>query len=309
MKLKSIAMEYNVPAYFAGAMSLSTLDDQAFIAPHVPVSAAQYNYWEVDSATQLRDVDTRISPLGDAPTIQFPGVKKSGLLQDHGLDVPFPVSALDAKAQVVMDLKNQGMAALNLVRQSRLRDTLRILAAAGGAGTDLSAASAADQVAALQAGINDVLLGCGGWAGGMEIRMAWGPAAATAFGAHSSVKGYTTGGATKDKGGMVNITNFPSLFQEQTVHRKIMAARVTSNVGAAAEARSFTLGASVYIFACLPTATEGDPSAIKTFAKNADAILDYYTKDNGRVEVAKVDGSYDIKLTNTLAVKRFNFVA
>jgi hypothetical protein len=74
-----------------------------------------------------------------------------------------------------------------------------------------------------------------------------------------------------------------------------------------AESISFLLDSAVLVFARRPQPTRRDPSFMKTFRLAGQFMVPgTYTRDDGRVEVAKFDWSEDIQATNTGAAVRLN---
>ncbi|MGA0333583.1 MAG: hypothetical protein ACO3NW_06470, partial [Kiritimatiellia bacterium] len=69
----------------------------------------------------------------------------------------------------------------------------------------------------------------------------------------------------------------------------------------------FLLDSSILIFARKEAPTRRDPSFMKTFRlMNKFMVPGSYSRDDGRVEVAKFDWSEDVKVTNSAACVRLN---
>jgi hypothetical protein len=69
----------------------------------------------------------------------------------------------------------------------------------------------------------------------------------------------------------------------------------------------FLLDGSILIFARKEAPTRRDPSFMKTFRlMNKFMVPGSYSRDDGRVEVAKFDWSEDVKVTNSAACIRLN---
>jgi len=74
-----------------------------------------------------------------------------------------------------------------------------------------------------------------------------------------------------------------------------------------AESIQFVLDNTILVFAHRPNPTRRDPSFMKTFRLAGKWMVPgSYTRDDGRVEVAKFDWSEDIVVANSSAVRRLN---
>jgi hypothetical protein len=73
---------------------------------------------------------------------------------------------------------------------------------------------------------------------------------------------------------------------------------------------AFLLDSTVLVFARKEQPSRLDPSFMKTFRlANKYMVPGAYTRDDGRVEVAKFDWSEDVKVTNSAAAVRYNVAA
>jgi hypothetical protein len=69
----------------------------------------------------------------------------------------------------------------------------------------------------------------------------------------------------------------------------------------------FLLDSSLIVFAASAAPTRHDPSFMKTFRLRGQWMKPgTYSRDDGRVEVAKLDWSHDVKVVNAPAAKLLN---
>ena len=154
-------------------------------------------------------------------------------------------------------------------------------------------------------GIRTVLLATG-YGSGAQIRLLWGPQAWSYFCNNASIRDHfasvvVTGGVPNTVPTQQNIQN---LFLVP-VQSMISTMVYDSAVEGLAKTNAFVMDADLLIFATSPSPTRRDPSFMKTFRLAGNWMVPgYYTRDDGRVEVAKFDWSSDVQVTNTTACYR-----
>lgn len=175
---------------------------------------------------------------------------------------------------------------------------------AAGAGDALATGASDDIIDQLDSDIRAVILAAK-YGSLMGVGLVFGALAWQRIKNHKSVTGRFISGGNKQ----TNVPTMPEfgrlLLSEPEVQATFMV--YDDAPEGKDEEIKFLLDNTILIFARRPNPTRRDPSFMKTFRLRGQWMVPgSYSRDDGRVEVAKMDWSEDIQVANSAAVKRRN---
>ncbi len=277
-----------------------------FIAPTVEVATqiGRYKIW--DEKHRFKIPDTRRANGGKATEITFGSHDGTYSCKPHALDVPWDVLDEKEAADCGMNLMQEGAdLAAEVGALSHEKIVIETALTAIGAGSNVSMA-ADDPVTKIDNQIIEVIKACA-YGGLMSVGVLFGANAWKLFKNHPLVRArFTLGNGTTIPN--INESLAGGLFLGNPEVKTTFIVEDTAAEGIDASL-SFLLDTSVLIFARSPNPTRRDPSFMKTFRLAGQWMVPgFYESPDGRVQVAKMDWSEDVKITNSTAAKRLEFV-
>lgn len=300
-KLSDISSNATLREYAQGAAQGATSSIADFLAPTVSVSTPTGHYKRYNQEDRFRIPDTRRALGGRATEVGFSASDATYNCSPHGLDLPIDVMELSDDGAMDMMMEGADMLA-DIAALAHEKTVIDIALATAGAGTALGVGSSDDIVAQLDAVILTVLKAAK-YGALMDIGILFGAGAWAKIRNHASVKSRVVSGNTRTFS-TVGINDVSDLFIGNPKGAIAFMVADTSGKGKA-PSDSFLLDGDVLVFARRENPTRLDPSFMKTFRlRNQWMVPGSYTRDDGRVEVAKYDWSEDVQATNSAAVVR-----
>ncbi len=213
------------------------------------------------------------------------------------------------EAAEIMDVLKEGATAVaEVAALAHEKKTIDLALEAVGSGTNKTWSSAADPVADIDEAILHVIKNAT-YGSFMNVGVLFGAEAFRIFKNNDKVKGRFVAGNGKNSYAVPNEDIASQLFMGRPEVKTSFMVYDTAPEGKPA-AMEFLLDTSILVFARKPNPTTRDPSFMKTFRlMSRHMVPGSYTRDDGRVEVAKFDWSEDVRVTNTAAALRLNISA
>ncbi len=300
-RLAALAAKTTIRDYAQGAAQDATAPVADFLAPTVEVGIPVGYFKKYTEKNRFRIPDTRRAIDGRATVLGFNADDATFNCKPHALDVP--IDQMEGMAdQSLETLLQEGadMAAevSGLAHEKTVCD-LAIATLTGGA-SNIDFAAGLDVVDQLDAVL--IAVAKAARAGSLlGTRILFGPTFFRRFKNHASVKARFA--AAKNAVVNPSISDLLSLliFNPQAK----MSAMVYDNAAEGiAEDIKFLLDDKAIVFAAKDSPTRRDPSFMKTFRlRGAWMAPRVYTRDDGRVEVAAMDWSEEVQVTNSAAGK------
>jgi len=306
-RLSTISSKPTMREFAQGAAQSAVQPVADFLAPPVDVPTS-VGYYKIYTEKHRFALPTTRRPLGGRATeLSFEASDGTYDCKPHALD--YPVDNLEQlEAAAIENVLREGAVAVAevaaLVHEKTVIDAAL---AAAGAGTSKTWNSSADPVSDVDAEILTVLKAAK-YGSLMGIGVLFGATAWKIFKNAANVRAKFVVGSGKGATGLAIPTeeNVGQLFLG-TPEVKTSYMVYDSAAAGVAESISFLLDSTVLIFARKAQPTRRDPSFMKTFRLMGQWMVPgSYTRDDGRVEVAKFDWSEDVKVTNSGAVVRLN---
>lgn len=309
-RIAEVALSQTLREYTQGAAqdALGRLEIAEFLAPRVNVSSQRFRYWRYDDTNRFKIPQTKRALHGGATVVQTGGEEVTGQLEPHALDYPFDEAELDQE-DVFVNMQEGADTVAQLAALAHEKAVIDLALSALGLGTDVNAApnSGNDLVATINGKILDIAKAAK-LGSLINIRVLFGPTAASRFMHHDKTRGYFPGWQGKRTGNAPLSAEEISglLFGRPEV--KITLSVVDTAADGLTPALNWTLDNSVIIYACAPSPTTRDPSFMKTFAhRNKYMTPGTYTWPDGRGVSAKFDWWVKPEVTNLSAGFRYNF--
>lgn len=300
-RLAALAAKTTIREYAQGAAQEGVAPVADFLAPTVEVGTPTGYYKVYTEKSRFRVPDTRRAIGGRATVLGFDTSDATFNCAPHALDVPIDqVEGMSDQSMETLLQEGADMAAevSSLAHEKTVVDTaVRTLTAAAGNidfAADKDVVDQLDQqiIAIIKAARYGSLMGVG---------ILFGPTFFRRMKNHASVKGRFPVG----KNQIVNptIDDILSLFIAKPEAR--LSAMVYDDAVEGKDADiKFILDSQAIVFARKQNPTRRDPSFMKTFRlKGAWMAPRIYTRDDGRVEVAAMDWSEQVNVTNSAAGK------
>ncbi|MES2596068.1 MAG: hypothetical protein V4662_12065 [Verrucomicrobiota bacterium] len=305
-RLARIGSNPTLRSYMQGAAKQAIAPIHEFLSPTVgvPTMTGYIKSW--NAKTGLVIPSTRRSLKGEATMVGFDTSDTAFKLNPNALD--FPVDKLEEEDEGMMSVLEEGAdITAQLAALASMKEAIDLALVTLGSGTDYNkSAGGADVVNAIDTGIRAALLGAGGFAPMMEIRILWGFGSWQSFKNHSSVRGRFTSG--KKESSQIDFGNIDTLFVTPVKHMMATAVYDSNGAGKDAVSKGFMLDNSLVIFATSPAPTRYDTSFMKTLRlRGAYMTPRFYEREDKRVEVAGFDWNEQILAANSGAGYRLNW--
>jgi len=304
-RLSDIAAKPTLREYAQGAAQNAIQPVADFLAPavDVPVSVGYYKRYSEKHRFALPN--TRRMVGARAVELGWDAEDQTYNCDPHALD--FPVDEIeenDALESALQEGAEMVAEVAGLVHEKAVIDAAL---AAAGAGTSHTWDSAANPIDDLDSAIIDVVKAAK-YGSLMGVGLLFGANAWRLFKNHTNFTSkFVIGNArTRAKVAVPTMDAVSELFLAQPEVRASFMVYDTAKEGLA-ESIQFVLDNTILVFAHRPNPTRRDPSFMKTFRLAGKWMVPgSYTRDDGRVEVAKFDWSEDIVVANSSAVRRLN---
>jgi hypothetical protein len=301
-RLKALAAKSTVREYSQGAAQEAVAPVADFLAPTVEVSSDIGYYKKYDEKSRFRVPDTSRAIGGRATELGFDASDDTFNCKPHALDVPVDKIEEDASEEagiaVLQEAADLGAEVGGLAHEKKVVDLAVTTLTPGIANIDFAADK--DVIDQLDQKIIDVVKAAR-YGSLMGIGLLFGPTFFRRMKNHPSVKGRFPVG----KNQIVNptIDDILSLFITKPEARLSAMVYDDAPEGKAADIK-FILDSQLIVFARKQNPTRRDPSFMKTFRRRGAWMAPrVYSRDDGRVEVAALDWSEDVKVTNSAAGK------
>lgn len=309
-KLSAISASPVIRQFAQGAAQDATQPVADFIAPTVEVATSVGKYKKYTEKSRFRIPNTRRSLGGRATELSFDASDENYNCEPHALD--FPVDNLEKlEAAELENVVREGSVAVAEVASLAHEKTViddALTAAGPGTGSQFSSASIYP-VDVIDTNILTVLKAAK-YGSLMGVGLLFGASAWKIFKNAPNVRNLFvvgSGGKATNVGlAMPQPNSVGEMFIGSPECR--MSFMVYDNAAeGVAESIQWVLDASLLIFARKANPTRRDPSFMKTFRLMGQWMVPgSYMRDDGRVEVAKMDWSEDVVVTNSAAIIRLN---
>ncbi len=300
-RLAALAAKTTIKEYAQGAAQEAVAPVADFLAPTVNVGITNGYFKRYSAKSRFRVPDTRRALNGRAAVLGFDADDATFNCKPHALDVPIDQmegmadESLEALLQEGADMAAE---AASLAHEKTVVDLAVATLTAGAANINF----AADQDVIDQLDQQVIaLIKSAGYGSMLNVGLLMGPTFARRLKNHESVKGRFPVGKKE----IVNpsIDDVVSLLIAKPEVR--LAAMVYDDApeGKAADIK-FVLDDKLVLFLRKDNPTRRDPSFMKTFRLSGAWMAPrVYSRDDGRVEVAAMDWSEDVQVTNSAAGK------
>lgn len=310
-RLSAVSTTPVIKQFAQGAAQSAIQPVANFIAPPVDVPTSVGKYKVYTEKNRFRIPDTRRAIGGRATTIQFDATDATYNCDPHALDYPIDnLERLEA-GDLEDALKEGAVAVAEVAGLAHEKTVIDAAIAAAGAGTGVvwqpGSACTNDPVSVIDNAILAVIKAAK-YGSLMGVGVLFGATAWSLFKNAYNVKGKFVVGSGKGAVGLAVPTEelASGLFLGNPQVKTSFMVYDAAAEGVA-ESIQFALDAAVLVFARKEQPSRRDPSFMKTFRLMGNWMVPgSYTRDDGRVEVAKFDWSEDVVVTNTTAVVRLN---
>ena len=309
-RLSSISSNPTLKEFAQGAAQEAIMPVADFIAPTVAVATSTGRFKKYTEKNRFRIPNTLRTLGGRATELRFEVTDATFNCEPHALDYPVDnLEQLEAEG-LENTLREGAVAVAEVAALAHEKTVIDKALDAVGSGTAKTWNAAADPVKDIDDTILQVIRKCG-YGSLMSVGVLFGATAWAVFKNAEKVRsrfivGKAAGGiglavATEATAGQLFLGN-PDVRTSYMVYD-------TEPEGKDRQL-SFLLDNVVLIFARKPNPTRRDPSFMKTFRlMNKWMVPGSYTRDDGRVEVAKFDWSEDVQVSNDTAGVRLNISA
>lgn len=300
-RLAAIASKSTIREYAQGAARDATSPVADFLAPTVEVSSPTGYYRVYDDKTRFLVPDTRRAIGGRATLLGWEKTDATFNCAPHALDVPVDQMEGMADEGIENSLKEASDLAAEVGGLAHEKSTIDTAIAAVTSGAeDIDFAAAADVVDQIDAFLIEVIKAAR-YGSLMGLGLLFGPTYFRRLKNHPSIKARFPVG----KGQIVNPTesDIMSLFITKPEYRLSLMVADSAPMGKTASV-NFLLDDKLLVFARKANPTRRDPSFMKTFRlRGAWMAPRVYQRDDGRVEVAAMDWSEQVVVTNSSAAQ------
>jgi hypothetical protein len=299
-RLAALAAKTTIRQYAQGAAQEATAPVADFLAPTVEVSSDTGYFKKYTEKSRFRVPDTRRAIGGRATELGFDASDATYNCKPNALDVPIDQLEKDASDEagenLLQEASDLGAEVGGLSHEKTVVDLAVTTLTPGVANIDFAAGTdVIDQldqrlIAIVKAAQYGSLMGVG---------LLFGPTFFRRLKNHPSIKGRFPIGKKE----IVNPTveDILSLFIFKPEARLSAMVYDKAPEGKAADI-DFILDDKLIVFARKQNPTRRDPSFMKTFRRRGAWMAPrVYSRDDGRVEVAALDWSEDVQVTNSAA--------
>jgi hypothetical protein len=311
-RLSSISSNPTLRQFAQGAAQSAIMPVADFLAPTVEVATSVGRYKVYSEKNRFHIPDTIRSLGGRASELRFDVTDATYNCEPHALD--FPVDNLEQLEESGLEnmLREGAVAVAEVAALAHEKAVIDAALAAVGAGTGKTWNAAADPVADIDTTILDVIK-TAKYGSLMGVGILFGATAWKIFKNQASVRGRFVVGSSKagaSTGLAVPTESLAGQMFVGTPEVRTSYMIYDPTAEGVAPAPAFLLDTAVLIFARKAQPTRRDPSFMKTFRLMGQYMVPgSYSRDDGRVEVAKFDWSEDVKVTNVEACVRLNISA
>ena len=311
-RLSELSASPTLREYAQGAAQSAIMPVADFLAPTVEVATSVGRFKCYTEKHRFHIPDTLRTLGGRASELRFEATDATYNCEPHALD--YPVDNLEQlEADGLENMLREGATAVAEVSAlSHEKAVIDAALVAVGSGTNKSWNPAADPIADVDDAILSVIKAAK-YGSLMGVGVLFGATAWKIFKNQEKVRGrFVVGnGQSRSALGLAVPTeqSATQMFIGTPDVRTSYMIYDTAQEGKA-ESSSFLLDTAGLIFARNEAPSRRDPSFMKTFRlMNSFMVPGSYTRDDGRVEVAKFDWSEDVKVTNASACVRLNIAA
>lgn len=304
-RLANISSDPTLKDYAHGLAQDAIRPVADFLAPTVPVSTSVGKYKSYTAKHRFKVPDTRRALGGRAAELSFDADDQTFSCVPRALD--FPIDMLEqAEADQLMNLMKEGAAMISeAAALDHEKNVIDAALASVGSGTTKTWNSSADPIDDLDGAIMEVIKA----SPGATPAILFGAGAWKIFKNQAAVRGrFIVGGAKAGGGPSLIVPAEGAASQLLLTNPEVRTAYMVYDTAAEGKTASysFLLDTSVLVFARKQAPTRMDPSFMKTFRLMGKFMVPgTYSRDDGRVEVAKFDWSEDVKVTNSGAAIRY----
>jgi hypothetical protein len=272
-----------------------------FLAPTVPVSAANGQYKAYDAKNAFQVYDTNRAIGGGATRIEFAATDPyynctpqalEIAIDDHERDLAGEGDQLgleEAKAQTLVT-------SAIIAHENRVVTAAKTVSATGAIGAWSNASN--DPISDIDGEIEAIAIATGM----MPNRILFGIGAWRVFRNHAKVVSRQPGAAIVG----VNNAQAAQMMLNPGIEVQVGVLSKDATKFGAAKSASNIVGAEVFIFYASAGPTQFDPTAMKTFRTRRGGVdaVRLYRAESNRSDILAVDWSADVKVVNTEAIKR-----
>jgi len=303
----SLTFGQNLIEYSQGAAMNAAAPLASFIAPPVNVSATTGKFKHYDEKHRFCVPDSDRAEGGRATVVSFSATDKNFNTGDHAYDFPVDIGKYTG-ADFDAVFKEGADTIAQFASLSHERKVINLALAAAGAGTPTvwSGDSQIDPIPVINAKIRLLLLNAA-YGSAMTLGMVFGCNAWMKFSQNKYVAGKFVVGAGGNGGVSFAIPTEDNASQLFLGNPRLKTSMLVLDSAPAGKAKnmSFLLDDDVLLFTRLDSPTRFDPSFMKTFRQSGQWMKPgTYTRDDGRVEVAKFDWSEDTQVCNDEGIER-----
>jgi len=307
-RLSEISSNPMLRQFAQGAAQSAIMPVADFIAPTIEVPTSTGRYKKYTEKNRFHIPSTLRTLGGRASELRFELNDETFNCAPHALD--YPVDNLEQlETQGLENMLREGAVAVaEVAALAHEKSVIDLAVEAVGPGSDLTWNDAADPVADIDDAILDVIKACK-YGSLMGVGVLFGASAWNMFKNQSKVRGrFVVGSGARTGVGLAVPTqaNAGEMFIGSPEVRTSYMVFDDAAEGIDEDIQ-FLLGDAILVFARKPQPSRRDPSFMKTFRlMNQFMVPGSYTRDDGRVEVAKFDWSEDVKVCNSAAAHRLN---
>lgn len=314
-RLASFTVKETLRQYAQGAAQKATAPVADFLAPTVEVGSPTGYYKIYSERNRFQLPSTKRALGGRAVELVFSASDGQYNLTPHAIDCP--VDNLERLGD--SDLENSLMESADACAEVgglvHEKEVIDLALSTVGAGTDSNFTSGSvDPIDVIDQAIMDVMKAaqCGSL---MGIGVLFGTTAWKRYKNNANVKARFVGGgggkgkAANEGGSSLVTPNLDAVTALQLGNPEARMSLLSYDAAAPGKAASmtFVLDTAILVFARAANPTRRDPSFMKTFRPRGQWMVPgSYLRDDGRVEVAKMDWLSDPKVTNSAAAIRIN---
>jgi hypothetical protein len=300
-RIAAIVAKDTIREYTQGAAQDSTAKVADFLAPTVEVTKPVGLFKKYDTKNRFRIPDTARAIGGRATELGFDKSDGTFNCTPHALDVPVDVTEGDAEDSMeyaVQEAADLGAEVGGLSHEKTVIDKALEALESGSGTIDLAAAK--DPIDQLDEFIINIVKAAK-YGSIMGVGLLFGPTMLRKLKNHPLVRARFPGALKVSP----SIDEIMSLLITKPEVRMTAMVVDTEPAGKAPKV-DFLLDDQLIVFARRENPTRLDPSFMKTFRlRNRWMTPGTYLRDDGRVEVAKLDWSCDVQITNPDAGKLY----
>jgi hypothetical protein len=311
-RLSSISTDPTLRQFAQGAAQNAIMPVADFMAPTIEVATSVGRYKVYSEKHRFHIPETLRTLGGRASELRFDVTDATFNCEPHALDYPVDnLEQLEADGLENM-LREGAVAVAEVAALAHEKTVIDAALSAVGAGTGKTWNSSADPVSDIDDSILSVIKAAR-YGSLMGVGILFGATAWKIFKNQTNVRGrFVVGNGTAKSGLGLAVPTEASAGQMFLGTPEVRTSYMIYDPlpeGMAANP-AFLLDSTVLIFARRNQPTRRDPSFMKTFRLMGQYMVPgSYTRDDGRVEVAKFDWSEDVKVTNSAACVRLNISA